>query len=84
MSELIFRENEEDYDEKVIEVGSYFKCNDGVTIFHTDLAIMPKEEIIMTDCGDTYYDYSISFDTILKIAEKIKEIRKEKDNGIRR
>lgn len=78
---MIIKENNTDYDEKVFDVGDYIECNDGIRIFSTCMQIMPKEEIVMTDCGDTYYDYSIDFDTFLEIADKIKEIRKEKKNG---
>ena len=84
MSKLIFRENKEKYEKTVIEVGHYEKRNDGSKFFYSVLDIWPDEDLVETDCGDPYMDYSIDFDTILAIADKIKEIRKEKDNGIRR
>ena len=34
-----------------------------------------KEEVV-TNCGDYYYDYSISFDNIIKLADYIKSRRK--------
>lgn len=79
MSELVFRENKEKYDEEVIEVGHYCKRNNGETFFSSVLDIMPKEETVMTDCGDSYMDYSVDFDTFLAVANKIKELRKERN-----
>ena len=35
-------------------------------------------EEVETNCGDFYYDYSISFDNIIKLADYIKANRKEK------
>ena len=35
-----------------------------------------KEKCVTTNCGDFYYDYSISFDDFIKFAEFIKENRK--------
>ena len=77
MSKLIFRENKEKYDEPVIEVGHWCKRNNGESFFSSILDIMPKEEQVLTDCGDTYMDYSISFDTILAVADKIKKLKGE-------
>lgn len=76
---MIIRENNTDYDERVFEVGSYVECADGRTIFSTALEIIPSEKVVRTNCGDAYYDFDISFDTILKIANKIKELRKERN-----
>ena len=76
---MIIRENNTDYDERVFEVGDYIECADGRTIFSTALEIIPSEEQVMTSCGDAYYDFGISFDTIIKIADKIKELRKDKN-----
>lgn len=81
MGKLVFRENNDKYDEPVIEVGDWWVRDDGSRFFSAVLDIMPKEEQVLTDCGDTYMDYSISFDTILAVADKIKELRKEKKNG---
>lgn len=81
MSKLIFRENKDKYDEPVIEVGNWWVRDDGSRFFSVVLDIMPKENTVYTSCGDTYYDYGVSFDTILAVADKIKEIRKEKRNG---
>lgn len=33
-------------------------------------------EVVETNCGDYYYDYSISFDNIIKLADYIKTTRK--------
>ncbi len=78
---MIIKENNTYHDKKVFDVGEYIECNDGVKIFSTRLQIIPNEEIVMTDCGDPYMDYSIDFDTILAVADKIKELRKENKNG---
>lgn len=80
MSKLIFRENKDKYEKTVIEVGYYEKRNNGDRFFYSVLDIWPDEEFVETDCGDTYYDYNIDFDTILAVADKIKELRKEKEN----
>lgn len=77
MSKLVFRENNDEYDEPLIEVGNWWKRDDGLELFNTVLAIVPKKDCVRTDCGDAYYDYSISFDTILAVADKIKELRKD-------
>ena len=74
---MIIRENNTDYDERVFEVGEYVECADGTEIFSTALEIIPSEKIVRTNCGDAYYDFGISFGMILKIANKIKELRKE-------
>ena len=76
---MIIKENNTDYDEKVFDVGDYIECNDGVRIFSTCLQIMPNEEQVMASCGDAYYDFGVSFDTFLEVADKIKEIRKGKN-----
>lgn len=34
-----------------------------------------EEEYVETNCGDSYYDYSISFDNIIKLADYIKSTR---------
>ena len=80
---MIIRENNTDYDEKTFEVGEYVECAGGTEIFSTYLQIMPKEEIVMTECGDTYYDYSIDFDTFLEVADLIKSLRKERAEDIK-
>lgn len=74
MSELIFRENNDKYDDKVIEAGNWYKRDDGSKFFSSklDLSLINKE--VRTDCGDTYMDYSVSFDDFLAIADKIREI----------
>lgn len=77
MSELIFRENKDKYEEPVIEVGHYMKRNDGSDFFSSTLDIMPKEKMVYTDCGDTYMDYGISFDIILAIADKIRKLEEQ-------
>ena len=81
MSKLIFRENKDKYEKTVIEVGYYEKSGDGSKFFYSALDIWPDEEFVETNCGDAYYDYDIGFDEILAVADKIKEIRKEKKNG---
>ena len=78
MDKLVFRKNADKYDEEVIEVGHYCKRNNGEIFFSSVLDIVPKEEIVMTDCGDSYMDYSVDFDTFLAVAGKIKELRKAK------
>ena len=78
MEKLVFRENNDKYDEPVIEVGDWWQRDDGSKFFSSILDIMPKEERVLTDCGDQYYDYSVSFDTFLAIADKIKELKGEK------
>ena len=79
MRELIFRENNDKYNVKVIEAGSWYKRDDGSKFFSSILDIDPINKEVRTDCGDSYMDYSISFDTFLTIAKKIKEI--EEKNG---
>ena len=37
------------------------------------------EEEVETNCGDSYYDYSISFDNLIKLADYIKT-RRNNDN----
>lgn len=81
---MIIKDTTEEHGERTFEVGNYIKCNDDRVIFSTALYIYPDEEEVATSCGDAYYDFSISFDTFLKVADKIKELRKEKKNGIRR
>lgn len=78
MSKLVFRENNDEYDGPLIEAGNWWKKDDGSKFFNTVLVIVPKKDYVLTDCGDAYYDYSISFDTFLEVADKIKEIRKGK------
>lgn len=75
--ELIFRENNNKYDEPVIEVGHCMKRNDGSEFFSSTLDIMPKERMVYTDCGDSYMDYGISYDIFLAVANKIKELEKK-------
>lgn len=74
MSELIFRENDDKYDDKVIEAGRWYERNDGSKFFSSRLDISPTNKKVLTDCGDSYMDYSISFDDFLAIADKIREI----------
>lgn len=74
MIELVFRENNDKYDDSVIEAGYWGKRNDGSEFFSSVLDIAPKAKEVRTDCGDSYMDYSIGFKEFLKIADKIKEI----------
>lgn len=80
MRKLVFRENNSKHDKPVIEAGNWWEKSNGERVFNSVLDIMPKEEFVLTDCGDAYMDYSISFDTILAVADKIKELRKRKKN----
>ena len=80
---MIIKENNTDYDEKVFDVGKYIECNDGVRIFSTCLQIIPNEKIVLTNCGDAYYDYSIDFDIFLEVAEMIKSLREERAKDIK-
>ena len=77
MKELIFRENNYKYDNPVIECGNWFKRDDGSEFFSSILDIDPKNREVDTDCGDSYMDYSISFDNFLAIADKIRELEKK-------
>lgn len=72
MSGLIFRENNDKYDDKVIEAGNWYERNDGSKFFSSKLDISLTNKEVRTDCGDTYMDYSISFDDFLAIADKIR------------
>ena len=38
---------------------------------------------VTTNCGDFYYDYSFSFDDIIKVAEYIKEEERKQHDTIR-
>ena len=79
MCELIFRENNDKYDDRVIEVGRWHERDDGSRFFSSVLDICPVNKEVRTDCGDSYMDYSVSFDVFMKIADKIKEIEGEKN-----
>ena len=74
MSGLIFRENNDKYDDKVIEAGNWYERNDGSKFFSSKLDLSLANKEVRTDCGDTYMDYSISFDDFLAIADKIREL----------
>lgn len=74
-----FKEDKNIYEEPIIEVGNWCSRDNGSKFFSSELDIYPDKEQVMTNCGDGYYDYSVSFDTFLKVAEKIKELRKEKE-----
>lgn len=74
MSGLIFRENNDKYDDRVIEAGYWCERNDGNRFFSSRLDISPINKKVRTDCGDSYMDYSISFDDFLAIADKIREL----------
>ena len=76
MRGLVFRENNDKYDSKVIEAGSWDERYDGSKFFSSILDIDPINKIVITDCGDSYMDYSIDFDTFLKISDKIRELEK--------
>lgn len=43
------------------------------------IADFDKKEVT-TNCGDFYYDYSISFDDFIKFARYIEERKKENEN----
>ena len=84
MSKLIFRENNDKYGDKVIEAGEWWERNDGSKFFSSRLDISPINKEVRTDCGDSYMDYSISFDDFLAVADKIRELEERlggKDNG---
>ena len=83
MCELIFRENNDKYDDKVIEVGRWHERNDGSKFFSSVLDICPVNKEVRTDCGDSYMDYSIDFDTFLEVADTIKKLRKERAKDIK-
>lgn len=74
MSELLFRENNDKYGDKVIEAGEWWERDDGSKFFSSRLDISLTNKEVRTDCGDTYMDYSISFDDFLAIADKIREL----------
>lgn len=74
MSGLIFRENNDKYGDKVIEAGNWYERDDGSKFFSSELDLSLTNKEVRTDCGDTYMDYSISFDDFLAIADKIREI----------
>lgn len=74
MSKLVFRENPDKYDYKIIEAGFWHKRNDGSKFFGSILDIFPVEKEVQTDCGDMYYDYRIGFKEFLEIADKIREL----------
>lgn len=63
--------------EKIIKVGGWCGRNDGSKFFCSILEIHPDKKNVRTDCGDSYYDFDISFDTILTIAKKIKELQEK-------
>ena len=42
-------------------------------LFYADL----HKGFVMTNCGDSYYDYDISFDDFIKFADFIREHRKD-------
>ena len=79
MRDLIFRENNNKYDGKVIEAGSWEERYDGGKFFSSILDIDPINKEVRTDCGDSYMDYSINFDTFLAIADKVRELEKIHD-----
>ena len=74
MSELVFRENNDKYDDKVIEAGEWWERDDDSKFFSSKLDISLTNKEVRTDCGDAYMDYSISFDDFLAIADKIREL----------
>lgn len=74
MSKLIFRENNDKHGDKVIEAGKWWERDDGSKFFSSRLDISLTDKEVRTDCGDTYMDYSISFDDFLAIADKIREL----------
>ena len=39
-----------------------------------------KNRIVMTNCGDFYYDYSINFDDFIKFAKYIEETDRKLNN----
>lgn len=73
--ELIFKEGKDIDGEPIIEVGNWAIANNGFKFISSFLCIYPDRDYVLTMCGDSYYDYSIDFDTFLEIAEKIKELR---------
>lgn len=74
MKDLVFRENQDKYDDKVIEVGTWGERIDGSKFFSSMLDICPTNKEVRTDCGDSYMDYSISFEEFLAVANKIREL----------
>lgn len=83
--ELVFRElkgdecpfTDGDYKPvRCIGVGRWCKRNNGEKFFSSELIIVPEWNSVETDCGDSYMDYSISFDDLLAIADKIRELKK--------
>ena len=78
MSKIIFRENYDEYDDKVIEAGRWWEISDDKKLFVSKLNIFPTDKEVRTDCGDSYMDYSISFDDFLAVADKIRELSNEK------
>lgn len=79
MSELIFRENNDKYDDKVIEAGNWYERSNGSNFFSSKLDLSLTNKEVRTDCGDSYMDYSISFDDFLVIADKIRELLDDTD-----
>lgn len=77
MSELIFRKNGDKYGDNVIEAGYWVERDDGSKFFSSMLDILLTNKEVRTDCGDTYMDYSITFDNFLAIADKIRELEEE-------
>lgn len=73
-----YDEEQDDFvDKKIIKVGKEWKCNNGEVIFSEDFWLHPDKKCVRTRCGDSYMDYTISFDKFLQIADKIRELQKE-------
>ena len=70
--QMLFIKNGDD-----IEVGYERERDDKTKYFSTILIIQPLERCVMTDCGDPYMDYGISFDELSEIMEKIKALDKK-------
>ena len=83
MKDLVFRENDNKHDVPVIEVGDWCERNDGSKFFSSLLDIDPVNKEVYTDCGDAYMDYSVSFETFLAIADKIRELERREDENVR-
>lgn len=60
--------------DKVIEAGGWWERDDGSRFFSSRLDISLTNKEVRTDCGDTYMDYSISFDDFLAMTDKIREL----------
>lgn len=78
MNNLEFREQTDSDGDKYIEVGNFMNRDDGSEFFSSIFIIYPDDEKVRTDCGDSYMDYSVSFDSVLTIADKIKKLKDSK------